>query len=169
MENDTSFEQAACSFINPATAIGMYEIVARSETKAVILTAACSALCRMIERYFTSHGIKIINIVRRPEQVKLLEAEHKSKYILDSSEPDFLKKLKKMIKELKPTYFLDAVAGSLTGEIFNLMPRRSVVLVYGALSLEPLGGFKPAKFIFDPYKMLRGFYLTTWMNSLNIA
>ena len=122
----------------------------------------------MIERYFTSNDIKVINIVRRPEQVKLLQ-EEKSKYILDSSEPDFLKNLKKMIKELKPTYFLDAVAGKLTGDIFNLMPKRSVVLVYGALSLEPLGGFNPAKFIFDPYKMLRGFYLTTWMNSLNIA
>jgi len=33
----------------------------------------------------------------------------------------------------------DAVAGDLTGKVFNLMPRKSVCMVYEALSLKPLG------------------------------
>jgi len=72
-----------------------------------------------------------------------------------------------LIKQLKPGYFLDAVAGDLTGTIFNLMPRRSVCMVYGAMSMGMMGNFNPSTFIFDPYKMLRGFYLTTWFAQLN--
>jgi len=49
------------------------------------------------------------------------------------------------------------------------MPRKSVAMIYGALSLKPLGNFNPAVFIFDPYKMVRGFYLTTWLYKLGIT
>ena len=59
----------------------------------------------------------------------------KSQYVLNSNDKEFYPKLKQLIKQLKPTYLLDAVAGDLTGNIFNLMPRKSTAMVYGALSL----------------------------------
>ena len=41
-------------------------------------------------------------------------------------------------------------------------------MVYGAMSMGMMGNFNPSTFIFDPYKMLRGFFLTTWFMQLSM-
>ena len=50
-----------------------------------MITAAASALGKMMNRYFPKEGIEVINIVRRQEQVELLKEEG-AKYVLNSSD-----------------------------------------------------------------------------------
>jgi NADPH:quinone reductase-like Zn-dependent oxidoreductase len=125
------------SVVNPATCVAMFDVVADDGCKAIIQTAACSALGRMIDRFFTSNGIKVINVVRRHGQVDRCKHE-KSAYIANSSTESFEEDLKKLITEVKPTYLLDAVGGKLTGTILNLMPPKSTAMVYGLLSGDML-------------------------------
>lgn len=86
-------------------------------------------------RYFQQNGVKVINIVRRQEQVEILQKEG-AEIILNSSEEDYLTKLKGLAAEHKATIFLDAIAGAQTGEVLNHMPNNSIAYVYGALSMQ---------------------------------
>jgi NADPH2:quinone reductase len=60
-----SFEQASMSLVNPMTAIGFLDIAKTTGVKTIIHTAAASALGRMINRFFHTEKVNVINIVRR--------------------------------------------------------------------------------------------------------
>ena len=137
LHSDTSFVQGCMSVVNPASCVAMYDIVADDGCKAIIATAACSSIGSCIRKFFTQMGIKVINVVRRQGQVDMLK-KAKSPYIANSSSESFEEDLKKLIKEVKPTYLLDAVGGKLTGTILNLMPPKSTAMVYGLLSGDKL-------------------------------
>lgn len=53
----------------------MLETVKDAKVKAVVHTAAASSLGRMMVRYFQNNGVRVINIVRRQEQVDILKKE----------------------------------------------------------------------------------------------
>lgn len=82
---NTTFEQGACSFVNPVTAIGLLEKSKEYKAQAVIQTGAASQLGRMMIKLYQQNNIPCINIVRRQEQVELLQKEYKAEYVLDSS------------------------------------------------------------------------------------
>lgn len=64
---NVSFEQGACSFVNPVTAIGLLEKTKEYKARAVIQTGAASQLGRMMIRLYNQNRIPCINIVRRQE------------------------------------------------------------------------------------------------------
>jgi NADPH-dependent curcumin reductase CurA len=51
--------------VNPLTALAMLDVLKSKKEKVVVLTAAASALCRMMNRIYPAEGVQIINIVRR--------------------------------------------------------------------------------------------------------
>jgi NADPH:quinone reductase-like Zn-dependent oxidoreductase len=99
--------------VNPLTALAFFDIAKRGRHAAIVSTAAASQLGQMIARLGLKRGVPVINIVRRPEQVDTLRALG-SKYILNSSEPDFNQELRGLAHQLKATLFLDAIAGEFT-------------------------------------------------------
>jgi NADPH:quinone reductase-like Zn-dependent oxidoreductase len=60
------------------------------------------------------------------------------------------------------TIAFDAVAGEMTGKIFNAMPPGSTILVYGVLSYTPCKGIDGGDLIFG-LKRIQGFWLTDWV------
>ena len=68
----------------------------------------------MINRLAMEERIPIINIVRREEQVKLLQ-EMGCEYILNSSDSDFLERLGELAKKLRATICFEAIGGTFTG------------------------------------------------------
>jgi len=58
------------------SAIGLLSKCKEYKAKAVIQNGAASQLGRMMVRLFAENNIPCINIVRRKEQVELLENEH---------------------------------------------------------------------------------------------
>ena len=123
------------SLVNPLTAIGFVDIAKQLNTKTVIHTAAASSLGRMINRYFPTEKLNVINIVRRQEQVDLLTKEG-AKYVLNSQEEGFENKLAQLIKEHKVKLAFDAIGGEMAGRILKLMPKGSIAYVYGCLSKQ---------------------------------
>ncbi|CDW78288.1 zinc-binding dehydrogenase family protein [Stylonychia lemnae] len=160
LPDDVSFEVGAMHFVNPLTAIGLLDRAKQYKAQAAIQTGAASQLGRMIIRLAQEEKIPLINIVRRPEQVQLLQ-DQGAENILNSSDPDFLDRLGELAKKLKATVCFEAVAGDLTGEIMSKMPFKSTCIVYGCLSEQPVGGIESLVLIGRNQK-LEGFLLNNW-------
>jgi NADPH2:quinone reductase len=156
----TDIEQAATMIVNPFTAWALLGIAKESGARAVVQTAAASALGRMIQRLAAARGVGVVNIVRRREQSELLKSEG-AREVLDSSEEGFDERLKEVCKRLRATVAFDAVAGELTGRVMRAMPEDSECVVYGALSMEGCL-LDPRALIFER-KRVRGFWLSDWM------
>lgn len=92
------------------------------KAKTVVQTGAASQIARMMMRLAPIYEMEFINIVRREDQVKILKEELKQKYILNSSDPDFLKQLNALTHKLNAKHCLECVSGEMTGHMINNMP-----------------------------------------------
>src|SRR5204863_10017404 len=87
-EGTTAAEGASC-FVNPLTALGMVETMRREGHTALAHTAAASNLGQMLQKICLKDGVELVNIVRRPEQAKLLR-DAGAKHVVDTSQPGFM-------------------------------------------------------------------------------
>lgn len=161
LPDDVSLEHGSMHCVNPLTAIGLLDRARQYKAQAVIQTAAASQLGRMINRLGMDEGWRIINVVRKEEQVEILK-EMGCKYILNSSDADFDEKLRDLAHELNATVCFEAIAGSFTGRIFKLMPVNSRCILYGCLSEQPVSDIDPMIFIGRNHSM-ETFFLPNWL------
>jgi len=156
-------EDAAALFVNPLTAIAMFEEMKTSEAKAFIMTAAASQLCKLIAGLARDEGYDAIAIVRREEHVGMLKGLGAS-HVLNSADTQFGERLQAVLKDAKPRVLLDAVADQMSSEIFFEMGSRARWIIYGKLSAEPPVLTQPGQFIFMD-KKIEGFWLTKWLRT----
>ncbi|MEN2785385.1 zinc-binding dehydrogenase [Sphingomonas qilianensis] len=117
----TSAEEGASSFVNPLTALSMIGTMRLDGYKALIHTAAASNLGQMLVKLCLAEGVELVNIVRSAEQVALLQSLG-AKYVVDSSQPDFMKALTEAIAETQAFLAFDAIGGGrLAGQILTAM------------------------------------------------
>lgn len=161
----TELEGAASMIVNPFTAWALLSRASRLGAKAVVQTAAASALGRMVVRLAASRGVPVVSVVRRREQVELLKSEG-AEHVLDSSEEEFDARLKELCARLGATVAFDAVAGEMTGRVLRAMPKGGRAIVYGALSMEGCL-VDPRGLIFEG-KAVEGFWLSEWLKSQNV-
>jgi len=131
---DIPVEIAAMSFVNPVTALGLFDRVRQLKAPCAIQTGAASQLGRMLIRICKNKKQPLINIVRREEQVKLLKEEYGAEHVLNSSDPNFIQDFTQLCKDMKATALIECVAGETTGKLMECLPSRSTVIFYGALS-----------------------------------
>ena len=159
--NSVSDEQGAALIVNPLTAWAMLnDIVLKGGAKAVVQTAAAGALGRMIQRLGTRLGLRVVNIVRRPEQVAALK-QIGAGIVLDSSDAQFESTLRHVAREADATVALDAVSGEMSATLLSNMPANSRVVVYGGLSGEAVP-VQTGMLIFGG-QQLEGFWLSRWI------
>ncbi|CAI2374612.1 unnamed protein product [Moneuplotes crassus] len=130
--DDADYDQISSSFVNPLTVCNFWYYIKKHSYKAVIQTGASSSLGKMFHKLCLEKDVKIINIVRKDEQVKILE-DLGSTHTLNSSSDTFKEDLAKAIEELQPTALFDSVGGSTTKDILMSMPLFSTVYIYGYL------------------------------------
>ena len=53
-----------------------------------------------------------------------------------------------------PKVCFECVAGEVSGMIFNMLPRKSKMYLYGSLSLKPLSGISPVEVIYNEKDLL---------------
>jgi len=153
MPAGTSAIQGASSFINPMTALGMIETMHAEGHQALVHTAAASNLGQMLNRACIEDGIKLINIVRKPQQEKILQ-NLGAQYICNSSSDTFLADLTAALTETGATLAFDATGGGkLASHILTGMEAAAVqsmtgynrygsdvykqVYIYGVLDTSP--------------------------------
>ena len=119
-EGTTAAEGASC-FVNPLTSLGMVETMRREGHTALVHTAAASNLGQMLNKICLKDGIKLVNIVRKPEQVALLKALGAT-WVCNASAPTFMADLTAALVETGATIAFDATGGGkLAGQILTCM------------------------------------------------
>ena len=148
-----SSKQAASAFVNPLTALGMLSTMRLEGHSALVHTAAASNLGQMLNRLCIADGVQLVNVVRNPEQEKVLKTIG-AKHIVNSTAPDFREQLTAAIKTTGATLAFDAVGGGpLAGQVLAAMEEALVadapaadqygsrthkqVYAYGRLDLAP--------------------------------
>lgn len=157
-------EQAACLFVNPFTARGMFDHVLNNGHRALIQSAAMGQVGQFIRFFAKENNLQAINLVRKDDHVETLKNEGEE-YVLNINHENFPAELKQMAGDLNATAALDAVGGELTGKILNVMPIGSEMILYGGLSGAHIGQIDPLEIIFNN-KILWGFNLGDWLNDL---
>lgn len=154
LKEGTTAKQGASSFVNPLTALTMVATMRAEGHKAIIHAAAASNLGQMLNRVCITDGVDLINIVRKPEQEKLLH-DMGAKYVVNSSSDSFLADLTAAIIETGATIAFDPIGGGeLTSDILNCMEVAAArdmkehtiygsdtfkqVYIYGALNRGPI-------------------------------
>ena len=149
----TTAAEGAAATINPLTALGMIETKRLEGHKALVHTAAASNLGQMLVRLCVEENIGLVNVVRRPEQAKLLLAIG-AKHVCDQSSPTFLDDLVEAIVATGATLAFDATGGGkLASQILSSMEialnktakeysrygssTHKQVYIYGALDMSP--------------------------------
>ncbi|MBI1238785.1 MAG: NADH oxidase [Alphaproteobacteria bacterium] len=106
----TAPADAASSFVNPMTALGMVETMRMEGHTALVHTAAASNLGQMLARLCAKEGVPLVNIVRSPAQAEILKKQGAS-IICDSSSPSFLADLNAAVADTGATLGFDAIGG----------------------------------------------------------
>ncbi len=114
-------KQGASSFVNPLTALSMVETMRMEGHTALVHTAAASNLGQMLNRICQADDVKLVNIVRKEEQAKLLK-DMGAKYVVNSSDDSFMADLTDAIHATGATLAFDATGGgSLASDILTAM------------------------------------------------
>ena len=145
--------QGASAFVNPLTALCMVETLKREGHIALVHTAAASNLGQMLVRLCLKDSVPLVNIVRSPEQAKLLR-DLGAVHVLDSTAEGFKQALADALFVTKATIAFDAIGGGpLANQILSAMEaaaNRSAtnysrygsfthkqVYIYGMLDVRP--------------------------------
>ncbi len=126
MHDGVTPAQAASSFVNPLTVLGMVETMRLEGHTALIHTAAASNLGQMLQRVCIADGIQLVNIVRKPEQEKILR-DIGATHVVDSSKPTFMADLVDACDATGATLGFDAIGGGrIAGQILTAIEQAAV-------------------------------------------
>jgi NADPH:quinone reductase len=157
---DLSDEQAACFFVNPASALAMTQYVFKIPTGEWLLqTAAGSALGRMVIRLGRHYGFRTINVVRRREQVDELLKLGADEVICTADE-SMEERVKAITAGKGVPFALDAVGGATGSQVISCLSLDGRLLVYGTLADEPIQ-IHPRNLLVGQ-KRIEGFWLSQW-------
>ncbi len=138
----TAADGASC-FVNPLTALSMVEVMRREGHTALVHTAAASNLGQMLVKICLQDGVGLVNIVRSPEQAKIL-TDLGAQHVVDSSSPSFMTDLVAALSATEATLAFDAIGGGrLGGQILTAMEAAAAAKmtgfsVYGSNSFKQL-------------------------------
>lgn len=105
-----SSETGASSFVNPMTALGFVETARMEGHDAIVHLAAASNLGQMLNKICLEDGMKLVNIVRKQEHVDLLKGLG-AKWVVNSSDDDYMAQLRAAIKETGAFLGFDPIGG----------------------------------------------------------
>lgn len=165
LKKTVTLEQGAMLLVNPLSALAIFEIAQQGKHRAIVSTAAASALGGMILCLGKRRNIPVIHVVRRPAQVDLVRRRG-GEHILNSSDADFTGQLQTLAHKVQATLLLDAIGGNMTQQLADVAPFGSTILLYSRLSGQDA--------VIDPriaaYKDLyfRGWYLANWIRKKNL-
>jgi NADPH:quinone reductase len=155
-----SDEQAACFFVNPASALIMTKNVLRvPRDRWLLQTAAGSALGRMVIRLGKHYGFRTMNVVRRREQAEELKKLGGDAVICTDSE-SIEERVRELTKGEGVSYAMDAVGGTTGSAVVRALGHRARMVVYGTLASEPLQF--DSRLLLVGQKRIEGFWLSEW-------
>jgi len=164
LKDSVTFEQAASLIVNPMTVALMVERLKEGNHTSVVINAAASALGKMLIRWCKLLNITTVNLVRRQEQADIL-ASIGAEHVFNTSDEGWKDAAKALTTQHGTKIGFDAIAGSSTQDMLDLLVEEGVVHVYGGLSGQPAQA-GPMSLIGGD-KTVRGLWLTKWLRVLS--
>lgn len=131
MKGGATSVEAASSFVNPLTALGMLETMRREGHAGLVHTAAASNLGQMLNRLCLADRVPLVSIVRSGAQAKVLR-DIGAKHVVDSSSETFLKDLTAEIAATNATLCFDVIGGGkLVSQVLTAMEVAQVAKLTG--------------------------------------
>lgn len=158
--------QLAMLSINPATAsLLLSSLVTLAPGDWIAQTAANAAVGGYLIQIAKHRGLKTANIVRRAAAAETVRALGGDVVLLDG--PAFAERITAAIGGAPLRLALDPVGGPLSERLADALSPGGTLVGYGALSALPFG-ISPRALIFKSVTV-RGFWLSTWLQTANAA
>lgn len=161
IDNELTTDQAACFFINPFTAFGLFETALQRNAQAILINAAGSRVSDVLFALAKRNQMKTIGIVRKKQTLESLIKKGFDEVLLSTDE-SFEENLRNVMRKFDHCIAYDAVGGEQTGLIANCLPSNSEIIVYGGLSGKAVSGIDTMQLIFKNLAV-SGFNLNAWM------
>ena len=137
----TTAEEAASSFVNPLTALGMVKTMRAEGHTGIVHTAAASQLGQMLVKICLAEDIPLVCVVRRSEQVALLK-DLGAKHAVSTSSASYEQELIEAVGVAGATICFDALGGGTVGfEVIKAM-ETAALRAHGRASNYGSGVFK---------------------------
>jgi NADPH:quinone reductase-like Zn-dependent oxidoreductase len=164
--DDISDDQAATSFVNPATVLAMVRhILAVPKGAWLLQSAAGSNLGRMIIKLGRHDRFKTLSVVRRREAVEPLKRLG-GDVVICSDDGPINEQVHRIAGSDAVRFAVDAVGGETGTQIFQSLGSDGRLVLYGTLSGEPIQ-VDPRLVISGP-RTVEGFWLGHWMRQRSI-
>jgi trans-2-enoyl-CoA reductase len=146
--------------VNPATAsLLLRHFVRLKAGDWIIQNAANSAVGRAVIQLARIHGIKIVNVVRRPDVVDELRAVGGDVVLPDGG--DLAERAAAATGNAAIHLGLDCIGGLATDRLASCLGPGATLVIYGAMSGEPVA-IAPGNLVFKDISV-RGFWLTKYL------
>lgn len=166
-----SIGQAACFFVNPATAwIITQEVLKVPQGAWLVQTAATSSLGRMVIRLGKRLGFRTLNIVRRASAVDELKAIGADEVIVFDEQQDTPEELRERLQNVTGPeglrYAMDPVGGATAAAVAGSLSKHGRLVVFGTLSDQAMQ-FSP-RTLMVRQSSVEGFWLGNFMEQKNL-
>jgi NADPH:quinone reductase len=164
--DDIPDDQAAVSFINPATVLAMARHVLKIRRGEWLLqSAAGSTLGRMMIKLARHDDFKTLNVVRRREAIDELKALG-GDVVISSEDGPIDEQVRRIVGAEGVRHAIDPVGGETGTALFRSLAPDGRLLLYGTLSGEPVQ-IDP-RLMISGKRVVEGFWLGHWMRERSI-
>lgn len=159
LKSNVPIDQGSMFFVNPLTAISFIAICKKEKFNGIVMSAAGSALAKMVLHLAKKEGIPFIGLVRKNDQIADLQNIGAENAINISNE-NFEIELKNATKSYGKLLYLDCVGGGeIPYKILNCLPDSTKMLIYGRMEQSQKPDFQPQDLLFHHYT-IEGFWLS---------
>jgi NADPH:quinone reductase-like Zn-dependent oxidoreductase len=131
-----SDETAALMLVNPLTLLTLLRAVEdaqHSQAGPVVQTAAGSSVGKLVSAAALKHGIPLVNLVRSATGAQTLRQRFPGLPAISTADADWRTQVQDATGGRGAQVILDAVGGSLTGELAGLLTDGGTLITYGQL------------------------------------
>lgn len=133
---DVSDQRAALMLVNPLTLLSLLRAVEDAQhgrAGPVVQTAAGSSVGRLVSAAALKHGIELVNLVRSATGAQALRQRFPGLPAISTADADWRAQVRDATGGRGAQVVLDAVGGSLTGELAGLLADGGTLITYGQL------------------------------------
>lgn len=164
--DNISFEEGAQFFVNPFTAVTMLDEVNLKKGDWLLLTAAFSAVNKIVTQLAAAQGIRVIGTVRRAAQVQPL-LDLGAEAIINTEQDSLEERVKSLTEKRGVQACFESVGGEIGSQAMGSLGKNGIMLIYGLMSGEDVH-FSYGPTIFRT-PTVKGFWLSRWMNESSVT
>lgn len=154
--------QAAMLKVNPLTALRMLEgFVSLTPGDWVVQNAANSGVGRCIIQLAREMGVRTVNFVRRPDELREELAALGADLVVGEDEEDVVKKTLARLDGKRPVLASNAVGGESALRLMDMLAPGGSMVTYGAMSRKSIK--VPNGFLIFKGIKLEGLWVTQWL------